>query len=48
MQIDTGRLEYVAASIHTFWDGIFQVKVLFTERAAVDYSILTIFYEPDP
>lgn len=28
MQIDTGRLEYVAGSIHTVWDGIFQVRLL--------------------
>jgi uncharacterized membrane protein len=25
MQIDTARLEYVAGTIHTFWDGIFQI-----------------------
>jgi hypothetical protein len=28
MQIDTGRLEYVAGSIHTVWDGILQVYQL--------------------
>ena len=25
MQLDTGRMEYVASSIHTIWDGILQV-----------------------
>lgn len=25
MQLDTGRMEYVASSIHVIWDGILQV-----------------------
>ncbi len=25
MQIDTGKLEYVAGSIHTVWDGLLQI-----------------------
>lgn len=28
MQLDTGRMEYVASSIHTIWDGILQVLLL--------------------
>jgi hypothetical protein len=27
MQIDTARLEYVTGSIHTLWDGLFQVRL---------------------
>lgn len=26
MQIDAGRLEYVAGTIHTVWDGLLQVR----------------------
>lgn len=35
MQIDTARLEYVAASIHTVWDGLLQI---------VGYTTLLLFF----
>eukprot|EP01033_Poteriospumella_lacustris_P022288 gene22288-16719_t len=35
MQIDTARLEYVTGSIHTLWDGLFQI---------MGYSALLLYH----
>ena len=35
MQIDTARLEYVASSIHTVWDGLLQI---------IGYTALLLYF----
>lgn len=39
MQLDTGRLEHVAQSIHIVWDGALQVCVLF-----ITFLVLYVYY----